>query len=186
MGYLIDFAVIGIGATILAGLASLAAAVLPVKSKRFQARLFRGAATFILVWIASVAFLFFDYSGTHHVRLSTAAAVDVVPGLVRSNDQILRTERAQDGDTAQTYILVKITGDEVEAFASASQMAKTPFDAHTDDERGWPTPDWWPKRPCPSGVTYRAEPFANPPRILNYVINWCPSEGKAYVQHFDY
>lgn len=186
MGYIIDFAIIGIVATFLAGLAALIAAALPVKSKRFRTRLIRGAATFFLVWFGCATCGFIELSRTHNASLRKADGVEAVPGLLRSSDQVLRAERVYRGDTAQTYILVKITGDEIEAFTSSADMKIAPFDAHTVEERGWHPPDWWPNQPCTAGVTYGDDPFGNPPRHLDYVINWCPSEDRAYIQHFDY
>ncbi|WP_150131375.1 hypothetical protein [Caulobacter mirabilis] len=65
-------------------------------------------------------------------------------------------------------------------------MTTQPFDAHTARARGWRTPDWWPTEACPAGVAYGDDPFAEPPRYLGHVVNWCPGEGRAYVQSFRY
>ncbi len=186
MGYIIAFALIGIIATGLAGLAALIAALLPVRSKRFRTRVFRAAAAFVLVWAACVIYGVIDLSRIHHESLSKADGSKVVPGLVRSGDQVLRAERVYGGDTAQTYAEVRITADEMGAFASASGMKTEPFDAHTAEARGWYPPDWWPRQPCLEGVTYSGDTFSDPPHPLDYVINWCPREGRAYLQHFDY
>jgi hypothetical protein len=136
-------------------------------------------ATFAVIWLSIMAYGCVDMFRTHHIELDAAEGASKVPGLVDSTDDVLRAERIADGDTAQTYILVKTSPSNVENVAQQMKLHGNAFDAHTARERGWTVPEWWPSKPCRKGVTYDGDFPEN-------VVNWCPTEGRAYIQHFDY
>lgn len=183
MVYLFGLAANAIIATLVAALASIVAAALPV---RFGSRLGRGAAVFAILWLGLMTYGCVELFRTHHVELSKDEGAEILPGLVGSSGQVVQAVRIYGGDTSQRYLLLNVTKERVEAMARASGMDKGPFDAHTAKARGWETPEWWPTTPCADGVTYQGDGFGNPQSRLDYVINWCPAESRAYVQVFDY
>ena len=142
-----------------------------------------GLISFAVIWLALMVYGCVDMFRAHHYELSKRDAVSLIPGLVQSEAQIVRAEQIAEGDTAQTYLLVATTTTDVERVTGRDHLKAEPFDAVTTFEHD---PDWWLKSNCANGVSYRADPFNNPQAVIEYAINWCPSEQKAYVEHFDY
>jgi hypothetical protein len=144
------------------------------------------AATFGIAWLALMAYGCVEMFRPHHYKLDPAKGLLKVPGGLASTEDVLQAEEVAHGDQAQTYVLVRTTSDEVQHAATLLKLKGAAFDAHTAAARGWIVPEWWPNKVCPGGVTYNDDPFAEPPTFSEYVINWCPTEGRAYIQHFDY
>lgn len=190
--YLFGFIVNTIVASVLAGVVALIVAGLPVpkstppaeRPRRSKAR--RVAATFAVAWVLVMTFGCVEMVRTHHDDLSRFEGAGVVPGLIDTEDQVVAGEHISHGDTAQTYVVVETAQDSVERFTAAKTLKRGDFDAHTASARGWSVPDWWPGKPCPGGVTYNDDPFADPPVHSDIVLSWCPRQKRAYVQRFDY
>jgi hypothetical protein len=123
---------------------------------------------------------------THHDELTKFEGAGIIAGLIDSEAQVLRAERVAQGDSGQSYVMALTTAEDVERFAQMKKMEPAAYEAHTVRDRGWSPPEWWPTADCRHGVTYRADPFAAAPINLDYTVNWCPTEKRAYIQRFDY
>ncbi len=190
--YLFGFVFNAFIAAVIAGVVGLVAASLsrrnPVEGTGFRtwsgAR--RGGVTFAVTWLSVMFFGCVQMFRTHHDDLSKFEDASVVLGLIDSEDQVIAGEHISHGDTAQTYVVVETTQDDVERFTAMKALKAGEFDAHTVSARGRTVPDWWPTDACPDGVTYNDDPWADPPTHSDIVLNWCPRFRRAYVQRFDY
>lgn len=148
----------------------------------------RALLAFAGLWLLTMAYGCVSMFATHRSTLSAWEGAGLAPGLVDGERQVLRAERVVHGDSAQSYALLVITQETLEAYSERVGLERREFDAHTDSERGWPVPDWWPKAPCRGGATYDQPIFDKPPAVpdVNFTIAWCPAERRAFVQRFDY
>lgn len=192
--YLFGFVFNAFVAAFLAGVAAVIAAGLPVakydpsvEEKKRPSRAKLVAKTFAGVWLLVMTYGCVQMFRTHHDELSKFDGAKVAVGLIDAEDQVIAGERIAGGDNAQTYVVVETTQADVDRYVVAAKVLKAgEFDAHTASARGWTLPDWWPAKPCAGGVTYNDDPFAEPPTHSDVVLNWCPREGRAYIQRFDY
>ncbi|HEX8620827.1 MAG TPA: hypothetical protein VF718_02580 [Allosphingosinicella sp.] len=148
----------------------------------------RALASFAALWLLTMTYGCVSMFATHRSTLSAWEGAGLAPGLVDSESQVLRAEHVAHGDTAQSYALVTTTQEALDAYGERVGLERREFDAHTDAERGWSVPDWWPKAPCRGGATYDQPIFDKKPDApyVNFTIAWCPAERRAYVQRFDY
>ncbi len=190
--YLFGFVLNAIIGAFLAVVAALIAAALPRRrlvgsgEQDGWSRPKRAFATFAVVWLGVMIYGCVGMSSTRHHHLSSSEAARRLPGLIDSIEQIISAEQIVHGDTAQTYVLIQTTAVDVERSAQLKKLKPFAYDAHTVADRGWPTPDWWPTKPCPGGISSNDDPWAEPPSLSDHVINWCPVEGRAYIQFFDW
>lgn len=190
--YLFAFILNCVIAVILAGLIAVVVTLFPSRREaegingKPTSRKRRAIISFIGVWLFFMLYGCVDMFRTHHDELSKFEGASIIPGLIDSEAQVLRAERVVQGDSAQSYLMVLTTADDVERIAKIQKMKPAAYDGHTVRKRGWPVPEWWPATDCKDGVTYNVDPFDTPSPDMIYTLNWCPIEKKAFIQNFDY
>jgi len=190
--YIFGFVLNWVGASIVAALIALVSLMLPARrmqigdSENPPSKRKRAVLVFMCVWLLLMLYGCIEMFRTHHDEMDRTESARLITGLVDREDQIIHAEHVAKGDMAQTYLMVRTTALDVEHFVNTRHITAFKYDAHSARDRGWPVPQWWPAKPCKGGVTYQADPFASPPSAPEDVINWCPTEQLAYVQHFDY
>jgi hypothetical protein len=189
--YLFGFIINSILASIVAGAIALVVAIFPKRSgsdghrqRSFNAR--RATFVFIAAWLLLMIYGCVEMFRAHHDEMSKAEGARMVVGLIDREDQVLHAERIAQADSAQSYLMVQSSTADVQRFAQARNMRPSDYDGHTADARGWQVPTWWPTTACRGGTTYNSNPADRSPGNWSYVVNWCPAQKLAYVQHFDY
>lgn len=186
--YLFAFTANLVLATIIAAIGAAIAAAVPLRqpvepNRHGKVRAKRAAITFAVIWLGLILYGCVEMFRPHWRELEKSEAAGMGNGMLASPANVEQAVTVSHGDTAQSYALIRTTAADVERLAATTSLKRVDFDAHTAAARGWLVPDWWPKTACAGGVTYSADTSAP---WSDTTVNWCPREGRAYLQRYDY